>query len=90
MSSGNPISSAGCLAAVRKNLMPTTPRKITEATTVACCPGAVAERTRPPAPKPGSAGGGMAEVAGRIRHGSCDPMIYNPRVRPSLQTMSTG
>ena len=47
---------------------------------MAFCSGAVAERTRPPAPKVGSAGGGMGEVAGRIRHGSCDLMICNPRV----------
>jgi hypothetical protein len=62
-----------------KFLMPTTPRKITEAPTMACCPGAVAERTRPPAPKLGSAANGMDEVAGRIRRGSRDLMIYNPQ-----------
>jgi len=37
-------------------------------------------RTPRPAPKVGSATGGMGEVAGRIGHGSCDLMILNLRV----------
>ena len=50
MSNGNPILGPmfGC---GQKKKCPPPLRKITEAPTMACCPGVAAERTRPPPPK---------------------------------------
>jgi hypothetical protein len=80
MSNGNPISSARCLAAVRKIFNAHhTPKnhRGPHGGLLSWC----GRRANPaPGPQTGSAGGGMGEVAGRIRHGSRDLMTFNPRV----------